>query len=99
MPGMKCLPKGPIRPDIIRPIGVNPVGNWKNRLVFPICPVGRAKLFGQKNLDASHILRREICGLAKHLTLIPRLKLNTEPINTARRASGGPMTPSRLVKA
>ena len=48
MPGMKYPPNGPIRPDIIRPIGVNPV----------------AKLFGQKNLDAAHLLLREICGLA-----------------------------------
>ena len=58
MLSMKYPPKGPIRPDIIRLLGVNPVGKWKNHMVFPFCPVGRAKLFGQKNLDAAHILLR-----------------------------------------
>jgi hypothetical protein len=38
MPGMKYPPKGPIRPDIIRPLGVNPVGKWKNHFGFSNLP-------------------------------------------------------------
>ncbi len=64
MLGRKHPPKGPIRPDINRPIGVDPVGNWKNHFVFSICPVGRAKLFSLTNLDATPILLREIGGLS-----------------------------------
>jgi len=32
-------------------------------LVFPLFPVGRAKFFSQRNLDAAHISPGEICGL------------------------------------
>jgi hypothetical protein len=56
MIGMEYPPEGPIRPDLIWPIGVNPVGqNGKNTLVFLFFPVGRAKFFSKKNLDAAHI--------------------------------------------
>ena len=32
-------------------------------MVFPFFPVGRAKLLGQRDLDAAHISPGEICGL------------------------------------
>jgi len=35
---MKYPPKGPIRPDVIRPIAVNPVGNRKNHFGFSGLP-------------------------------------------------------------
>jgi hypothetical protein len=56
MIGMEYPPEGPIRPDLIWSIGVNPVGqNGKTTLVFLFFPVGRAKFFGKKNLDAALI--------------------------------------------
>jgi hypothetical protein len=54
-------------------------------LVFPFFPVGRAKLFGQKKLDAAHVVLREICGLKRDTPALkwsPRL-VHAEP---ARRA-------------
>ena len=53
MHGMEYPPGGPIRPDIIRPTGVNPVGKMEQPLRFLIFPVVRAKFLFQRSLDAA----------------------------------------------
>jgi hypothetical protein len=61
---MKYPPEGLVRPAENRTTGVSPglilqKPNWflQNRCL------GRAKSFSQKDLDAAHISRCEICGL------------------------------------
>jgi hypothetical protein len=43
--------------------GLTPSEKWKNHVVFPFFPVGRAKFLSKRNLDAAHISPGEICGL------------------------------------
>ncbi len=55
-----------MRPDMIRPTGVNHVEKkGETTLVFPFFPVGRAKFLGKRSLDAAHISPGEICGLTR----------------------------------
>jgi hypothetical protein len=51
MIGMEYPPEGPIRPDLIWPNGVNPVGqNGKTTLVFPIFPGWSRQVLWKKEL-------------------------------------------------
>jgi hypothetical protein len=54
MEGMEYPPGGPIRPDIIRPTGVNPVGKMEQPLYFFSRSAGPS-FFSKRNLDAAHI--------------------------------------------